>query len=107
MVEKNLPRSAEVKRRCVETDHERLSVSRQCQLLGLARSSWYHVPQGESAENLALMRSIDELSTKRPFRGSVKEEEEVCLREYTDGWRPRSHRDPPSTTSATRGDISH
>jgi len=47
-----------------------LSVSRQCQLLGLARSSWYHVPQGESAENLALMRAIDELYTKRPFSGS-------------------------------------
>jgi len=39
-------------------------------LLGLARSSWYHVPQGESAENLALMRAIDELYTKRPFSGS-------------------------------------
>jgi len=28
------------------------------------------VPQGESAENLALMRAIDELYTKRPFSGS-------------------------------------
>ena len=28
------------------------------------------MPQGESAENLALMRAIDELSTKRPFSGS-------------------------------------
>ena len=46
-LKKNLPRSAEVKRRCVETDHESLSVSRQCQLLGLARSSWYHAPLGE------------------------------------------------------------
>jgi len=70
MVEKNLPRSAEVKRRCIEPDHETLSVTRQCQLLGLARSSWYHVPQCESAENLALMRAIDELYTKRPFSGS-------------------------------------
>jgi putative transposase len=28
------------------------------------------VPQGEPAENLTLMRSIDELYTKRPFSGS-------------------------------------
>lgn len=28
------------------------------------------MPQGESAENLALMRAIDELYTKRPFSGS-------------------------------------
>ena len=40
------------------------------QVTAWKRSSWYHVPQGESAENLVLMRAIDELSTKRPFSGS-------------------------------------
>ena len=40
------------------------------QVTAWKRSSWYHVPQGESAENLALMRAIDELYTKRPFSGS-------------------------------------
>ena len=61
MVEKKLPRSAEVKRRSIEPNHEHLSVSRQCELIGLSRSSWYYESAGETPENLALMRQIDEL----------------------------------------------
>ena len=34
------------------------------QVTAWKRSSWYHVPQGESAENLAMMRAIDELYTR-------------------------------------------
>ncbi|GAG46214.1 unnamed protein product, partial [marine sediment metagenome] len=33
---------------------------RQCELLGLNRSSWYYRPTGESVENLKWMRRIDE-----------------------------------------------
>jgi putative transposase len=47
-----------------------LSVSRQCELLGLSRSSYYFTPAMESAENLALMALIDEEYTDHPFRGS-------------------------------------
>ena len=37
-----------------------LSVRRQCELLGLNRSSLYYEPAAETAENLRLMRLIDE-----------------------------------------------
>jgi putative transposase len=47
-----------------------LSVRRQCELLGLSRSSLYYEPGGEAAEDLRLMRSIDEQYTARPFYGS-------------------------------------
>jgi putative transposase len=47
-----------------------LSVSRQCKLLGLSRSSYYYQPATESAENLALMALIDREYTAHPFRGS-------------------------------------
>jgi putative transposase len=47
-----------------------LSVSRQCELLGLSRSSYYYEPATETAENLALMARIDREYTARPFRGS-------------------------------------
>jgi putative transposase len=47
-----------------------LSVRRQCELLGLSRSSLYYEPAGETAENLRLMRRIDEQYTARPFYGS-------------------------------------
>ncbi len=36
-------------------------MSRQCALVGVSRSSLYYRPKGESAENLALMRRLDEL----------------------------------------------
>jgi putative transposase len=56
----------------VEPDHPLLSVRRQCELLGLNRSSWYYQAVPESAENLALMRRIDEQYLRTPFFGSRK-----------------------------------
>jgi len=47
-----------------------LSVSQQCALLGLSRSSYYYEPATESAANLALMALIDREYTAHPFRGS-------------------------------------
>ena len=51
-------------------DHPALSLSRQCRLLSLGRSSLYYKPKGESEETLALMRRIDELFLKYPFYGA-------------------------------------
>ena len=50
------------------------SLRRQCELIGLNRSSWYAPgPRvDESAENLTLMQRIDELYTAYPFYGSRK-----------------------------------
>ena len=47
-----------------------LSISRQCALLSLSRSSVYSKPRGERAEHLALMRRMDALSLQYPFYGS-------------------------------------
>jgi putative transposase len=47
-----------------------LSISRQCELLGLNRSSYYYEPRTETAENLALMRVIDQQYTDHPEFGS-------------------------------------
>ncbi len=49
-----------------------LSIARQCELLGLARSTRYYQVRGETCENLALMRAIDEQYLKTPFYGSRK-----------------------------------
>jgi putative transposase len=54
----------------IDSSHPALSVKRQCELLGLNRSTYYLEPAGETAENLELMRRIDELYTERPFYGS-------------------------------------
>ena len=54
----------------VEVGHSALSARRQCELLGLNRSSLYYEPTGQSAENLRLMRLIDEQYTAHPSYGS-------------------------------------
>ncbi len=51
-------------------DRPDLSLSRQCRLLSISRSSFYYAPKGESPLSLALMRRIDELFLKYPFYGS-------------------------------------
>ena len=56
----------------IEPGHPKISVRRQCELLGLPRSSYYRDPAGESEENLELMRLIDEEYTRHPFYGSRK-----------------------------------
>jgi putative transposase len=46
-----------------------LSIRRQCDIVGLNRSTFYYQPAGESALNLHLMRLIDEQYLKTPFYG--------------------------------------
>ena len=54
----------------IELGHDELSVRRQCELLGLSRSSYYYEPAQESEEDLRLMRLIDEQYTAVPVYGS-------------------------------------
>ena len=54
----------------IDSDHPRLSVSRQCLLLALPRSTHYHQPRPILPENLLFMKLIDELYMLYPFYGS-------------------------------------
>ena len=49
-----------------------ISIQRQCELLGLARSAWYYQPQPEDPEDLRLMRLMDEQYTQTPFYGVLR-----------------------------------
>ena len=49
-----------------------VSVRHQCELLELSRSSYYYQCAPETAENLALMRRLDELHLEHPVYGSRK-----------------------------------
>ena len=53
----------------IDRTHD-LAVVRQCQLLALARSTAYYMPEPTSSEDLTLMRRIDELHLEHPFAGS-------------------------------------
>ncbi len=54
----------------IATDHPRLSIRRQCELVSISRASFYRQPAGESTENLELMRLIDEAFMEMPWYGS-------------------------------------
>lgn len=65
--------SLDEKRASIERDNERISVERQCDLLGLNRSSYYYRKrEAENLDNLVLLRLIDEEYTRHPFYGSRK-----------------------------------
>ena len=61
--------TVEERRRLIESGNEKISVSRQCGLLGISRSGFYYKAIGESAYNLQLMKLIDEYYTVYPFYG--------------------------------------
>lgn len=47
-----------------------LSVTRQCELLGVSRSSVYYQPRPESSEELDLLNRLDRIFTEHPVYGS-------------------------------------
>lgn len=53
----------------IDRDHD-LPLTKQADLLNISRGSIYYVPEPVPAEDLALMRQIDELHLEFPFAGS-------------------------------------
>jgi putative transposase len=49
---------------------EKLSIRKQCELVGISRSGFYYEPVAETEENLALMRLLDEMHMDHPVYGS-------------------------------------
>jgi putative transposase len=56
----------------IDSEHEMISVSRQCELLDLSRSSYYYASERDDSYNQLLMNLIDEQFTKTPFYGVPK-----------------------------------
>lgn len=73
MVKKNSGTlSSSQKRSLIAQGNSELSIARQCDLIGLARSSYYYSPCVADAEDLRLMHAIDELYMQYPFYGSLR-----------------------------------
>ena len=71
-----------VRKHLMDGSASEFSLRRQCELLGLNRSSLYYQPVGESEENLRLMRLLDEQYTRTPYYGVLK---------MTAWWRSLGH----------------
>lgn len=66
----------------VENLADGLSVRAQCELMGISRGAYYYEPRPESAENLAILRRLDELHLERPVYGSLR----LTARLRREGW---------------------
>jgi putative transposase len=77
--------SLEQRRTWINPTHSRLSVRRQCQLLGLAPATYYYQAEPESPENLFYMRWLDQEYTDRPFYGVRKMTAGLQLQGYAVG----------------------
>jgi putative transposase len=75
---KNLDLTLEQKRNAIEPTHKKIAVYRQCELLGLSRSSLYYKPRGDTEYNEMLMKLIDEQYVETPFYGIDKMTEFLC-----------------------------
>jgi putative transposase len=60
----------------IHTNHA-LPKTRRCELLNVARSSAYYRPEPVSAQDLTLMRRIDEIHLRLPFYGSRRMRDEL------------------------------
>jgi putative transposase len=68
-LKKKLSGFALEKRPLLEPACPAISITRQCELVGLARSSYYYQAAGESEDNVQLMRLLEEQYTRTPFYG--------------------------------------
>jgi putative transposase len=66
----------------IEPDHLQISVARQCELVGVSRSSFYYVSTGERLENLQFMRLLDEQYTRPPVYGVRRMTAWLCAQGY-------------------------
>jgi len=63
-------KSMKERKNLIDKANKKLSISRQCELLALNRSSVYYRPNGESDLNLELMRLMDEHYLDHPYKGA-------------------------------------
>ena len=54
----------------IDPEHPRLSIVRQCELVWISRSGFYHRPAGETSLNLELMRLVERQFLETPWYGS-------------------------------------
>ncbi len=66
----------------IEPDHEKIAISRQCELSGLSRASYYYESQRDDSYNQLLMNLIDEQFTKTPFYGVLRITESLKRQAY-------------------------
>jgi len=67
----------------IESKHKTITVSRQCDLIGISRASYYYESQRDDSYNQLIMNLIDEQFTKTPFYGVPRITESLRIKGHT------------------------
>lgn len=79
-LKKNYHLTKAEKVKLIEKNNMQVSIKKQCELLGLNRSSLYYQEKSETEENVKMMGLIDEIYTEFPYYGSPRITEELKRR---------------------------
>ena len=71
----------------IEPKNDKITIRRQCELLGLARSSAYYKSCRDTSADGRLMKVLDEQYTRTPFYGVRRMTEHLCYNGYGVGER--------------------
>ncbi len=72
-------------RQFLAPNHPGLSLRKQCEILGVNRSSYYYNPKPLDEETLYLMRIVDEIYAEHPYFGSRQMVNYLRLKGYSVG----------------------
>lgn len=77
--------STQQRKGMVDKNDKQFSISDQCSLLGMARSTLYYTPSVSTPENLTIMRQMDELYLEDPTRGTRRMSKALLRRGFKVG----------------------
>ncbi len=67
----------------IKKENKGITLTRQCELVGINKSSLYYERRGESETNLELMKQIDELHTVHPYYGARRIQKTLVRKGYS------------------------
>ena len=62
---------------CIEKGDTKITLKRQCELLGLSRAAPYYTPREISQKDIATMNTIDQIYTEHPYYGNRRMKAEL------------------------------
>lgn len=81
-LKKNPVFSKSQRRELIDPKEQKISIMRQCKLLGLSKSGYYYKSKGMSEENLKIMELIDVQYTETPYYGVLRMHAYICSLNY-------------------------
>lgn len=77
--------SLDIRKSMIDKEREAVSICKQCELLGMARSTLYYTPSMAKDKDLEIMKELDRLYLEDPTRGTRRMSKELKKNGYQAG----------------------